>query len=100
MLVVFVAEAIKNSKHPKAEDLAVAYLTRPDISSMVRGNQRVMELLGQQRLPGLGGLSGAAMREVMGVMRTGRGLGQGDNPLHLPQKSAELKRLISQYPEF
>lgn len=100
MLVVFIAEAIKNSKHPKAEDLAVAYLTRPDISIMVRGNQRVMELLGQQRLPGLGGLSGAAMREVMGVMRTGRGLGQGDNPLHLPKKSAELKRLISQYPEF
>jgi hypothetical protein len=100
MLVVFIAEAIKNSKHPKAEDLTVAYLTRPDIASMVQGNQRVMELLGQQRLPGLGGLSRAALRDVMDVMRLGRSPGIGDNPLHLPKQSAEVKRLIAQYPEF
>jgi hypothetical protein len=100
MLVVFIAEAIKNSGHPKAEDLTVAYLTRPDIASMVQGNQRVLELMGQQRLPGLGGLSRAALRDVMDVMRAGRTPGTGDNPLHLPKQSAELKRLIAQYPEF
>jgi hypothetical protein len=99
-LILFNAQAIKNSGHEKAEDLMVAYLTRPDIAPTIKNNQTAMELLGQQRLPGLSGLSRAAHREVMSAMRLGQTIDpNSDNPLRLPKKSAALLKLSSQYPE-
>lgn len=99
-LVLFNAQAIKNSGHPQAEDLMVTYLTRPDIAPIVRGNQTAMELLGQQRLPGLSGLSLAAHREVMSAMRLGQSIDMNsDNPLRLPKKSAALIKLLAKYPK-
>lgn len=99
-LVLFNAQAIKNSGHEKAEDLMVAYLTRPDIAPTIKNNQTAMELIGQQRLPGLSGLSRAAHREVMSAMRLGQTIDpNADNPLRLPKKSAALLKLSSQYPE-
>lgn len=97
-LALFIAEAIKTSKHPKAEDFTVAYLTRPDIAEIVRGNTRAMELLGQQRLPGLGSLSLAAHREVMTAMRFGQAIDlRSDNPFNLPKPSAALLRSWAKY---
>jgi hypothetical protein len=97
-LALFIAEAIKNSSHSKAEDFTVAYLTRPDIADIVRGNARAMELLGQQRLPGLGSLSMAAHREVMTAMRLGQAVDlRSDNPFNLPKPSAALTRSWAKY---
>ena len=72
--------------------------TRSDIAQVMGENPRYLELIGQQRLPGLGGLSADARREVM---RASQRLGQiqytSGNPLNLPKASKKLVDVIRRF---
>lgn len=98
-VVMTIAETIKRSvAGQKGEDWVVAYLTRSDIAQVMGENPRYLELIGQQRLPGLGGLSADARREVM---RASQRLGQiqytSGNPLNLPKASKKLVDVIRRF---
>lgn len=90
------------------EDLFVAYLRRLDVSKAVQEHPERMaqylELLGQQRLPGVGRLSLAGINEVRSVHRAVR-LGQlkvdphSDNPLHIPKVSSRTQRKLDKLPQ-
>ena len=93
-LILTIAEALVRGKH---EDLAVTYLSRPDIARVAGRHPRVLELLGQRRLPGLDGLSRAAGRELLGTLRaaeTGKLVIDWStaNPLRLHKLSVDTKR--------
>jgi hypothetical protein len=97
-LTFAIADLLKRSG---SEDMMVAYLTRADIGSRLRDNQRAMELMGQRRLPGLSGLSGTAHREVMQAVRLSN-LAQAaavnpGNPFNFPKLSARLARKLARF---
>lgn len=90
-----------------SEDLMVNYLRRLDIANAMQAHpelmNRYLELLGQQRLPGIGRVSLAGINEVRSVHRGVR-LGQlkadptSDNPLHVPVVSSRTQKKLAKFP--
>lgn len=100
-LIMFIAGTIKHNLAGQAgEDMVVTYLSRPDIAKIGAQNPRYLELIGQQVLPGLGGLSLDARREVARATRFA-GLGgmtyTGGNPMNFPKPSRELVSLVKSF---
>jgi hypothetical protein len=98
-LVLTIAETLARSGSP---DLAATYLTRADVAPLVGQNPRLLELIGQQRLPGLSGLGRYTHRAVM--TRLGEAADgkikvdwSSENPLGLATLDARQKRLVERY---
>lgn len=103
-LVLMIAKTIRRSvPGQEGEDLMVAYLTRPDVAAIMGSRSEYLELLGQQRLFGLAGLSSAGQHEVKRALhyaQLGRAIDYAaKNPLNLPPLSAKLKQQLAAFPK-
>ena len=83
------------------QEQLTTYLSRSDVAESIQGDQRILELMGQQRLPGVAGLSAANHQKVMHAVRFGS-LAEAvaanpTNPLNFKPFSPRLAKVLGKF---